>query len=789
MTQPLYYEPQTRRARFRDVSALGGPLPGGGTYTDIGDVPYSPLLAATGSDPGVVQNMRSALSGAARRPVGPTVFQNQMIAAGVPRPQAEQQAGNPPVVGMDPSPIPGLNAPPFPASSSRMTPPSMLSAAALGSPPDQQSPSLLSQGGGGMQSRVAFTDQMPGFGVMAGPSLSDTEPYSPSQRYTYQNPGGQAIEPRTPGPGRFERQGGRLNGMGPNSIVVPRRSNSPGFGDSSGGTPDIPGTQGPSPSTDYPRPPLPASMPRVSGNAPAPSRQSPLMEAASRIYTPEGELADAVARMDMTPDPAYVAQAREAARQLGQQRYAQSNEGQVMIGRTEDLQRRYNPTGRPDYESMTPMQAAMVSQNTYRSGGRAGAMGGMSTVSGAMRDREDAIAMAQQNAGPPRPSNGMQVRESRGMMQGAVTGELERMGGQYNPNISFENNARGMSPGTTFTGETSTGVPVIVSRGSASPLTEDQQLKRDDANRKARQDRAGRMAELGQRRMAQLQQERDYAMDPVNRLAMAAMGDPRAAATLGGGIMNSRVGMGQNQVAAEGLQRQIGLDASAEQRASAESLARIGLTEAQIKEVMAKTNLISGAGADKEAWARGVMASPEFQGMSIGDQKRFRDLAFGGAAGTVSGAVSGEVDAPATTEEAIGRLQSIAPQASAALGIDIMTSSPDDIIAEVQSRVGTPAEIKPEDMAVINESIKLRGGVDRKLFDPPGLFSQALGGFFAGPYALPGTDPGAVRSGIIDGIKGGSDLTMEAIKAADEENRKKMEARNRMLTYPRMGPG
>lgn len=580
------------------------------------------------------------------------------------------------------------------------------------------------------------------------------------------------------------------------SSPVRQALSAPVAADYSGNRQVVPQVRGPmTPGMTYQRPDY---NPGVSGTSsvPAPRRSSPMMQAAGGSYTPEGDLATAVSKMSMTPDPAYVAQARESAQQLGQQRYAQSSEGQAMIGRTQQAQEHYNPAGRPDYNAMSPVQAAMVSQNTYRSGGRAGAMGGMSTVSGAMRDREDAIALAQQAAGPPRPSNGAQIRESRGMMQQAVSGELERMGGQYNPNISLENNARGMSPGTTFTGETSTGVPVIVSRGSAAPLTEDQQLNRDNRNRELRQARAGRMAELGQRRMAQLQQERDSAMDPVNRLAMAAMGDPRAASALGSGIMNSRVGMGQNQVAAEGLQRQIGLDATAEDRAAKLLASQLGVSEAQAKAALADAELkktqtqtlADVANPDQVSWARGMLDDPtKMTGLGVADRRYLTDLAMGRAPGTVTEAVGG--NAPATTEEAIGRLGEIAPQASAALGIDIMTSSPDDIIAEVQSRAGTPAEIKPEDMAVINESIKLRGGVDRKLFNAPGLVSQALGGFFAGPYALPGTSPGDVRSGIIGGIKGGADLTAEAIKAAEEENRKKMEARNRALMYPRMGPG
>jgi hypothetical protein len=509
----------------------------------------------------------------------------------------------------------------------------------------------------------------------------------------------------------------------------------PGLGDYSGNRQVVPQMRGPrTPGETYQRVPnstselAPATLPR---------RSTPLMQAAGGGYTPEGDLATAVSRMSMMPDQGYVDQQRAGAQALGQQRYAASSEGQAMIGRTQQAQERYNPAGRPDYESMSPVQAAMVSRNTYRSGGRAGAMGGMSTMDGSLRDREDAIALAQQAAGPPRPSNGAQIRESRGMMQQAVSGELERMGGQYNPNISFENNARGMSPGTTFTGTSSTGVPVIVSRGSAAPLTEKQQLDRDNANRTARQARSGRMAELGQRRMAQLQQERDYAMDPVNRLAMAAMGDPRAASSLGSGIMNSRVGMGQNEVANQGLQRQIGLDAAAEERASQELQARLGLTQAQVETAKAEADLKRGqldaiAGAtnmDPATYARTLMSDPTvFSLLPPSEQRRVRELSLGGLQGTVTGAVggavaspdatsmpqtvTGAVGSPASIEMAAESLMENGPRVSSILGVDIMTASPEEIYDSIDKRKGSGSQLSGQDLQLVSQALAERSKID-----------------------------------------------------------------------------
>lgn len=506
-------------------------------------------------------------------------------------------------------------------------------------------------------------------------------------------------------PAQVEPSGERSGPVG--GYGVRQAMTAPVGADYSGNRQVVPQNRGPiAPGMTYQRPDYNPGVPGTA-SVPATRRASPVMQAAGGTYTPEGDLATAVSKMDMTPDPAYVAQAREAAQQLGQQRYAATSEGQAMIGRTQQAQERYNPAGRPDYNAMSPVQAAMVSQNTYRSGGRAGAMGGMSTMDGSLRDREDAIALAQQSAGPPRPSNGAQVRESRGMMQQAVSGELERMGGQYNPNISFENNARGMSPGATFTGQTSTGVPMIVSRGSAAPLTEGQQEGRDDRNRDVRQARAGKMAELGQNRMAQLQQERDYAMDPVNRLATAAMGDPRAAAMLGGGIANSRVGMGQNQVAADGLQRQIGLDDAAEDRASQELQAKLGVSKAEADLAIGKLKALEGAD-NPQARAQATMLEPGYRDLPLATQRRIEAAAWPDEQGAVTGDAT-----PMSVTEAVSSRTTTAPAVEGLMGAGSSGWKPDAISANIMERMDEGAPFADQDLQAVQQDYQARAASEK----------------------------------------------------------------------------
>jgi hypothetical protein len=72
------------------------------------------------------------------------------------------------------------------------------------------------------------------------------------------------------------------------------------------------------------------------------------------------------------------------------------------------------------------------------------------------------------------------------------------------------------------------------------------------------------------------------------------------------------------------------------------------------------------------------------------------------------------------TAEQIGeQLLEVAPQASAALGVDIMTATPDQIMASVDSREGSAAAIRDEDLSAVKKALEGRSAMDPSFAGSP----------------------------------------------------------------------
>lgn len=256
-------------------------------------------------------------------------------------------------------------------------------------------------------------------------------------------------------------------------------------------------------------------------------RGVPGMDAPGSIVTPEGILADRIAGMSMKPDPAFVQQQMEAAKARGEQQYAASDVAAMQSGRMADMtaNRNMGQMAGGNFDDMSPVQGALASRGMYRGGGLGGATDGA---------REDALEQAAR-ANPAGPSLGQRMENSREGMQGMVAAALQSQGGPDNDWLGLEGNASGLMPGTTLSGTSADGTPMLVSRGNAQPKSQEAIAAQNQTNRNIRGDRMDRMTAFRQQtNMNRNMAMQEAASNPTNSPFFQAFAqqNPQGAANL-----------------------------------------------------------------------------------------------------------------------------------------------------------------------------------------------------------------------------------------------------------------
>jgi hypothetical protein len=312
-------------------------------------------------------------------------------------------------------------------------------------------------------------------------------------------------------------------------------------------------------------------------------RMAPGMDVPGSIVTPEGILADRIAGMSMQPDPAEVAAQIGAARAMGEQRFNDSDVGSMLLGRTADAARRFQP------QRIDP------------------------TGIGA---REDAIAAALEGR-EQGPALDERIANSRAGMQGMVAQALQAQGGQMNPQVGFEQNARMLQPGTTLRGTSADGTPMIVSRGSAGTRDDRTRLAQQETNRRIRQEQSDRRGNANQMRAARSMAVQEAANNPMNSpvFRQLMMTDPRGAAAMMQAQGNMQIGQAEVAQRGEAAARQFQLETERLKQTGvigeAEAAERNARAEASLAEASAIRDALTPEGQDRAMRNRIVQGAAE----------------------------------------------------------------------------------------------------------------------------------------------------------------------------------